>query len=292
MIMQIGLQRVLVSMFLKNFDQFGAFDDSQFELCFLLAIGKLFLDLRFEGADDCAFLIFEVVVLGFKAVLFIDVLQDILKKHLVFLVFPLFLEEVYFLVNVVKHCFRNLAVQAHCVNTDHVVLLLGFVLELLDYWRVRLDFLEGSCVLLELFFESCMLSDEGGIVLCSFVLLELSLCLFVARLCLSMLFAVLFLHFFLSFHKSLVVADALVESFSEQAALDSKREACKATKTRKLEEIDLFILLDLRHIEVLFLFCRHLPFFNFFSWLFLFEDLIASASLAGQHLLNHEFMGR
>ena len=289
-VVQVGLQRVLVGRLLDNLDELGALDDGQLELGLLLSAGELLLDLRFEGAEDASLLVLEVVVLRLEAVLLVDELQDVLEQHLVLLVLPLLLEEVYFLVNVVEHCLGDLAVQAQRVHAHHVVLLPRLVLELLDHRRVRLDLPEGSRVLLELLLESGMLRREGRVVLGPFVLLELPLRLLVARLCLGVPFAVLFLHFFLGLHEGLVVADALVEGLGGEAASDPEREAGEAAEAREPEEIDLLVLLDLRHVEVLLLFGWLLALLGLLRRLFLFEDLVASAGLAGQHLLEHEFV--
>ena len=102
---------------------------------------------------------------------------------------------------------------------------------------------------------------------------------------------ILFFNLFFCFNKSLIVSNTFIESLSRKATFDSQRKTSKTSKSWIFKEIDLFISLNLWHIEILFLLFWRLSFFILLSWrLFLLKNLIWSSWLAWQDLPNHKLM--
>jgi hypothetical protein len=145
---------------------------------------------------------------------FLDILQDILKQHLIFLIFPFLSEKVNLPIDIIEDVFTNLAVQTHSIDADNEILLLCFILELFDNWRIGFNFFKGKFILFELLVEICMLSSKGRIILRSFMLFILSLSLLKSTFGLCQLLAILFLHLFLRLYISFVVSYSLIESLS------------------------------------------------------------------------------
>ena len=176
--------------------------------------------------------------------LFLNVLQDILQEHLIFLVLPLFSKVVNFLNNVIKCFFRYLRIHSHRIHRYNIFLLFGLIFELLNNRWIWFYIFESCFIFLKLFFKSDMFSHKSRIFLSSFMLLEFSFRFLISWFGLCEFIMIFLFDLLLSFHKCFVITDSLIECFGGQTTLNSQREASKTTKTRELKEVNFLIPLN------------------------------------------------